>query len=355
MISRIEKLQNQLKIGQAVLIFNDYNRFYFTGFNSSAGILVITKEDAFLFIDFRYFEKAKATISSAEVILAKNTFAQISELFKDKSIAQVYLETETVDIALYRRLKESLCGVEILKNSKIQNTINELRSVKDKKEAEIIKIACEISESTFKYILPRIKAGRTEKEIALDMEFFMRKNGAEAVAFDFIVVSGKNSSLPHGVPTDKEIATGDFVTMDFGAKYQGYCSDMTRTVAVGQVSDKQREVYNTVLKAQEMSLLKIKAGEVCNSIDAVARNYINQSGFKNCFGHGLGHSLGLEIHENPAFNTRDTTVLKSGMVMTVEPGIYLENEFGVRIEDTVLVTETGIKNFMKAEKEIIVL
>ncbi len=212
-----------------------------------------------------------------------------------------------------------------------------------------------MSDETFQYILPRIEIGRSEKELALEMEFYIRKNGSDGIAFDFIVVSGENSSLPHGVPTDRKFQKGDFVTMDFGARVNGYCADMTRTVALGEVTDEQKSVYNTVLKAQEMALNKIKEGAVCKDIDAIAREFINKSGFENCFGHGLGHSLGIEIHESPACNTRDMTKLQVGNIMTVEPGIYLENKFGVRIEDTVLVTDNGYENFIKSPKELTIL
>ena len=189
----------------------------------------------------------------------------------------------------------------------------------------------------------------------LDMEFFARSKGSEGVAFDFIVVSGKNSSLPHGVPTDKKIEEGDFITMDFGCVINGYRSDMTRTVAVGNVSDEQRLVYDTVLKAQSASLTAIKSGIPCNEIDKIARDIIAKAGFGKCFGHGLGHSVGLEIHESPACNTRDTTPLETGMIMTVEPGIYLEDKFGVRIEDMVVVTENGCLNLTNSSKELIIL
>ena len=179
--------------------------------------------------------------------------------------------------------------------------------------------------------------------------------GSEGVSFDFIVASGKNSSMPHAVPTDKKIEAGDFVTMDFGAVINGYRSDMTRTVAVGHVTDEQTKVYNTVLKAQTAALDSIKSGMVCKDIDKIARDIIYNAGYENCFGHGLGHSVGIEIHESPCFNLRDTTLLQSGMVLTVEPGIYLENNFGVRIEDMVVVTNEGCINITKSDKKLIVL
>lgn len=183
----------------------------------------------------------------------------------------------------------------------------------------------------------------------------MRRLGSEGVSFDFIVVSGKNSSLPHGIPTDKKIEYGDFITMDFGAVVGGYRSDMTRTVALGGVSDEQRLVYNTVLTAQLAAIKKIRSGAVCSEIDKTARDIIDGAGYKNCFGHALGHSVGIEIHENPNFSPRCGTVLKSGTVMTVEPGIYIENKFGVRIEDMVFVTDGGCVDITESPKELIIL
>ncbi|MBR4099763.1 MAG: aminopeptidase P family protein [Clostridia bacterium] len=355
MKQRIQALRESLKSGEAAIIFDSFNRFYFTGFRSSAGIVIITPQNAFFLIDFRYFEKAKKVVCDMEVHLATDSYKQMAEILNKENIKELFLETETINLSVYERLKERLEEITISTNSKIQNSINLLRSIKEENELESIKAAQEITDKTFSYILDKIKVGKTEREIALDMEFFARKNGSDGVAFDFIVVSGKNSSLPHGVPTDKQIQNGDFITMDFGARVNGYCSDMTRTVAVGEVTDKQRKVYETVLKAQQLAFKKIKAGAVCKDIDAAARDFIDNSGFENCFGHGLGHSLGLEIHENPAFNTRDTSVLKSGTVMTVEPGIYLESEFGVRIEDMVLVTDSGYENFTKSSKKLIIL
>ena len=212
-----------------------------------------------------------------------------------------------------------------------------------------------MTDETFSYILGNISAGRTEREVMLDMEFFMRRLGSEGVSFDFIVVSGKNSSMPHGVPTDKKIETGDFITMDFGAVCGGYRSDMTRTVAVGKVSDKQKEVYDTVLKAQQAAIDFIKPGVVCKEVDRVARDIISEAGYGDCFGHGLGHSVGIEIHEPPACNTVCETVMEKGIIMTVEPGIYIENDFGVRIEDMVVVTDNGCEDLTKSKKELILV
>ena len=189
----------------------------------------------------------------------------------------------------------------------------------------------------------------------LDMEFYMRRRGSEGVSFDFIVVSGKNSSLPHGVPTDKPVEPGDFVTMDFGALIGGYHADMTRTVAVGRVSDEQRRAYETVLAAQNAAIAAVAPGKVCRDIDRIARDMIDNAGYAGRFGPGRGHSVGVEIHESPAFNTRCETVLAPGMVMTVEPGVYLEGQFGLRIEDMVYVTENGCEDLTASRKDLIVL
>ena len=352
---RIKNLQNFLEDNQAAIITDDKNRLYFTGFASSAGTVIITKHNSFLLIDFRYFEKAKALVSSSRVILCERLYDQLNQLFKDLNIKEILLESDNVTLSQLNTFKEKFSGVEINTENSLSKQINLLRSIKSDEEIESIIKAQKLTDLTFSYILTKIKTGMTEKEIMLDMEFLMRDAGSEGTAFDFIVVSGKNSSLPHGVPTDKRIENGDFITMDFGAVVNGYRSDMTRTVAIGEITDKQRLVYDTVLKAQSVSLKSIKPQTECKEIDRIARDIISDAGFGNCFGHGLGHSVGLDIHENPALNARDTTPLQKGMIMTVEPGIYIENEFGVRIEDMVVVTEDGCQNLTHSPKELIIL
>lgn len=352
---RIRKLQDLLENGQAVILFEKQNRLYFTNFISSAGAVVITKKKGYLLADFRYYEKARATAAGVEVILCEALYKQIGEILEKDKINKVFLETESISIAKFNSLRDYFKNTEICYEDCLEKHIKEMRSRKSDAELDLIKKAQNITDKTFEYILPRIEKGRSEREIALEMEFFMRKNGSEGIAFDTIAISGKNTSLPHGVPTDRKIEKGDLFTMDFGAVAGGYCADMTRTVAVGSVSEKQRQVYDTVLLAQTEALKSIRAGVVCKDIDAIARGLIYNAGFEGCFGHGLGHSVGLEIHENPAFNTRDETILKSGTVITVEPGIYLENEFGVRIEDMVYVTENGIVNLTQSPKELIIL
>ncbi|MEG0470638.1 MAG: M24 family metallopeptidase, partial [Longicatena sp.] len=213
----------------------------------------------------------------------------------------------------------------------------------------------DITDKAFLHICDFIKVGQTEFDIAIELEYTMKKLGATGLAFDSIIVSGVNSSLPHGVPSDKKIEQGDFITMDFGASYNGYCSDMTRTVAIGKISDEQQKVYDTVLKAQLMAIDAIKAGVTYSDIDNVARSYIYSQGYEGCFGHGLGHSLGLYIHEDPRFSYACHEVAQENVMMTVEPGVYLSGKFGVRIEDMVLITENGVDIITKSEKKLITL
>lgn len=355
MEKRIKGIQEFLKENDAALITSDINRLYFTGFKSSAGAVLITKESAYLLIDFRYFEMAKRSVGHLDVCLTSRLYSDISEILQALSVKNIFIETDSITLQSFSALKKALEKFNILKENSLTQKIAQMRSIKDEGEIALIGKAQNLTDQAFSYILDYIKVGATEKEIALKMEFFMRERGSEGVAFDFITVSGKNSSLPHGVPTDKKIENGDFVTIDFGAVVGGYRSDMTRTVAVGFVSDKQREIYKTVLKAQKAALDAIKSGVSCLNVDKAARDVITNAGFGNCFGHGLGHSVGLQIHENPACNTRDTTPLKTGMIMTVEPGIYIEDEFGVRIEDMVVVTDNGYTNFTKSPKELIIL
>ncbi len=351
---RVLKLQSMLERGQAALIKSETNRFYFTGFKTSAGSVLITRDEAVFFVDSRYYEKACEVVISCEVVLLEKGIS-VAQKAKSLSVKTLFIETENISIGEYNRYAKAFDGIEISLEGFLDRTIGEMRAVKTEGELRLIRDAQALTDKTFKYICERIEVGRTEREVMLDMEFFMRRLGSEGVAFDFIVVSGKNSSLPHGVPTERQIKKGDFVTMDFGAVLGGYRSDMTRTVAVGSVSDEQKMVYDTVLRAQNAALEKIKAGAVCGEIDKIARDIIYSAGFKGCFGHSLGHSVGIDIHEAPSFAPENTAILKAGNVMTVEPGIYLENRFGVRIEDMVFVTENAVENITESPKNLIIL
>lgn len=351
----ILKLQEVLEEGKAFLITSGSNRFYLTGFNSSAGTVLITKKQAVFFIDFRYFEKAKSVVNSCDVVLYDKGDKGIFEFCKQEKIKTVFVEASHTALAQHKYLSEIFDGITISTDNVLDINLNKMRAVKSENELGFIRKAQSLTEQTLDYILPRIEIGKTEREIMLDMEFFMRGLGAEGVAFDFIVVSGKNSSLPHGVPTDKKIENGDFITMDFGAIVNGYCSDMTRTVAVGNISDEQKLVYNTTLQAQLAAIENIKAGVVCGDVDKIARDIIYDAGYKGCFGHSLGHSVGIDVHEAPNLSPNNKSILEVGNVVTVEPGIYLENKFGVRIEDMVYVTENGCINLTNSKKDLIIL
>ncbi len=352
---RIIKLQEILKDSEAFMVSSSSNRFYLTGFNSSAGTVLITRTNAVFFIDFRYFEKAKSIVDSCEVVLYDKGDKGIYEFCKDEKVKTVFVETAHTSISKHKYLSELFEDINISKDNILDTNLNKMRAVKSELELGFVRQAQHLTEQTLDYILPRIHAGRTEREVMLDMEFFMRGLGATGVAFDFIVVSGKNSSLPHGVPTDKKIENGDFVTMDFGAVVNGYCSDMTRTVAIGNITDEQRLIYDTTLKAQLTAIENIKSGAVCGDIDKIARDIIYEAGYKGCFGHALGHSVGIDVHESPNLSPNNKEILHVGNVVTVEPGIYLENKFGVRIEDMVYVTENGCINLTKSSKELFIL
>lgn len=351
---RIENVKYWLEKGEAALVTGDANRLYLTGFNSSAGAVLITNKNAYFLVDFRYFEAAKSAVDSCEVLLTNRALEQIAGLCIKHKINKIKIESDCVSVSALQRYKKAFEGIEVLSDNRLSEKLSTMRSVKSKRELSLIRSAQELTDSTFSYILQRISENRTEREVMLDMEFYMRRLGSEGVAFDFIVVSGKNSSLPHGVPTDKKIEKGDFVTMDFGAVFGGYRSDMTRTVAVSNITDEQRRVYDTVLNAQNAALDGIRSGVACRDIDKIARDLI-EADFKGCFGHGLGHSVGIEIHESPCFNTVCETTLREGMVLTVEPGIYLENKFGVRIEDMIVVTSNGYENLTHSNKNLIIL
>lgn len=353
-MDRISALQKRLDKRTAALITSDDNRFYLSGMRSSAGVMLVTCQKAFLLVDFRYFEKAKST-ARCEVVLLNKLYEQLAALCIDNGVTRLLCETDTMDVMSFSAYKERLSPIELSDSNELTKALKELRSIKSEQEIKAIKEAQRLTDLTFSHILNFIRTGRTEREVMLEMEFFMRRAGSEGVSFDFIVVSGKNSALPHGVPTEKVIEKGDFVTMDFGAVVDGYRSDMTRTVAVGVAGDEQKRVYETVLTAQKKALDGIKAGVECIEIDRLARDFIYSSGYEGCFGHGTGHSVGIAIHEDPAFNLRCRTVLQKNMIMTVEPGIYLEGKFGVRIEDMVVVTENGCENITQSEKKLIVL
>lgn len=358
-MNKLQKLSNDFLDSNfdSAIIISPHNRRYFTDFNSSIGYLFVTKDISYLLVDFRYIESAKKNAKNCNIILIDNLEKTLSEIIKKHNIKTTFLESDSISLTVANKLNKILekNNVTAFLNKNLDNYISKIRMIKTPDEINKIKIAQSIAETALNHIVNNIKPGITEKELALDLEIYMRKLGAEKIAFDLIVVSGKNSSLPHGVPSDRTLKNRDFVTFDIGAVYDGYHSDMTRTLAIKSVSPEQKSIYDIVLKAQTKSIEAIAPGVVCSKIDNIARNIIYDSGYKGYFGHSTGHSVGIEIHENPVFSKNCECVLEPGMVMTVEPGIYIPNKFGVRIEDMILVTESGFENLTTTEKDLVIL
>ena len=350
----MEKTLRYITEKTAALIITHENRRYLTGFPSSLGYLLMTQDGNKLFVDGRYFEAANKKAVDCEVVLMDKLIEQLNNEFASKNIEKLLIETE-VSVSVLESLKRKL-GVKVTASSALTNKLHTLRSVKKRDEINSIVSAQRIAEKAYYDVLDFIKVGKTEKEIAAFLEYRMKLHGAEKIAFETIAVSGKNSSMPHGVPTDKKVENGDFITLDFGAVINGYCSDMTRTVAVGFASDEMKWVYSTVLEAQQKVIDTVKAGVFCSGADNAARSVIEAAGYGEYFSHSTGHGVGLEIHEMPTLSKKATDVkLRAGQIVTDEPGIYLPEKFGVRIEDMLLVQKNGCKNLTKAEKHLIIL
>lgn len=335
-------------------ITSHINRRYFTGFASSAGILVVTRQKAFLLIDFRYFERASQQVQGVEVILMKHSASQIKEILDKYHCKTIGLETQNVTMHEFQEYQNMLPEYEFCGSDDFQQTIDNLRIIKTQEELSKIAASQEITDLAFEHMLEYIQEGLTEKQIAFELNHFILSR-AEQLAFDSIVVSGRNSSSPHGVPTNKPVQDGDFLTMDFGARLDGYCSDMTRTVCVGKPSEEQIVLYKTVLFGQSLGLDFLKAGKKAADADKSVREYFASQQVAEFFGHNLGHGVGLEIHEQPVLSAKSNATLQPGMVVTVEPGLYIPGNFGIRIEDMVAITESGCENFTHSTKELIVL
>ena len=355
----IERLSDKLIKGdsqKAALVYSGINRRYLTEFPSSAGAVIVTSKGAWLLLDFRYAEAATYKAKNAEVVLFTSLKETVEKILKDNGIKEVYLEAETLPYAQAMRFT-AMCenvGAKAILNNDLDDAIKALRIIKSPDEVKKIEAAQAITDAAYEYILGKVKAGVTERDMAVELEFFMKKAGAEDLAFETIFVAGKNGSQCHGVPGDNVIQKGDFVTIDMGAKLDGYHSDMTRTFAVGNVSDEQKAVYDTVLKAHLAAAAAVKPGVKCCDIDKIARDII-ETPYPDTFGHGLGHGVGFEIHEWPRFSRLDDSIVEPGMVITDEPGIYIAGKFGVRIEDMLLVTEDGCRSLTKSPKELIIL
>ena len=322
---------------------------------SSAGMLLIFKECAYLIIDFRYIETARNTVKNCTVMEQENLTEQINSLMKKHNAKSLAVESMDMTLSRMSFLEKKFPDIEFIKSDELSNNIYDMRTIKSTEEIEKIHKAQKIAEKAFDEILGFIRPGVTEREIALKLDNCMLENGAEGLSFETIALAGANTSMPHGVPGNYKVKNGDFVLMDFGAVYDGYHSDMTRTVCVGQSSEKMGKIYDIVLKAQLEALKKVKSGITGSELDGYARDIIDESGYGDFFGHSLGHGVGMEIHEFPTASSKSETILKENMVVTVEPGIYLPGEFGVRIEDFVVVTENSHQNLTNCPKKLIIL
>ena len=356
-VTQLQRFQNTLKESEfdAAIISSELNQRYISGFNYTDGYILIGKEKAYLLTDFRYIEAANAEVKDFEILMPRGSMlAALGELIRNNGYKKVAIEDAELSCKLLQTMKEKMpADCELAFGA--SDILTKQRMVKLPYELERIAKAQSITDAAFEHILGFISTDVTEIDVALELEFFMRRNGAEALAFDTIAVSGPASSLPHGVPSAAKLRRG-FLTMDFGAKYEGYCSDMTRTVVIGKADEDIKKVYNTVLCAQQRALENMKAGMLCRDVDELARSIIRDAGYGEAFGHGLGHGVGMFIHEAPSlsFKASESSRLAAGNVVTVEPGIYLQGKYGCRIEDMVAINEDGsIHNFTKSPKHLI--
>ena len=355
-MKNIEKYQSLLETGEvdALLLTSVYNRLYAAQYRVAEGVAVVTREGAYYFTDSRYIEAAEKNLKGFTVRMThpgSSEIERINEVIGEHTIKKLGFEENDMTYGDYLRYNEALHAVLV----PMQAKIDAFRATKEPWEIELMRKAQAITDQTFSELCKIIQAGMTEKELEAELLYRLYKHGAEGPSFDPIVVSGPNTSLPHGVPGERKLEFGDFITMDFGCIYGGYCSDMTRTVALGFVSEEMDKVYKTVLKAQLAGIAATKAGGAGRDIDGAARKVIADAGYGDYFGHGYGHSLGILIHEAPNANTRNDQPMPAGAVVSAEPGIYLPGKFGVRIEDVTVITETGCEVLTKSPKKLIIL
>lgn len=334
----------------AALILSECNRFYLSRFSSSDGAILITENERYIVVDFRYYEMAKNKNTGYKVILAdKRILDVVKDLCDKEKVKRIVVEDDYLTVMQNKRLSELFMGIEI---NYFGSFLNELRAVKTEEEIKLIKASQSLTDHAFSHLLNFLNSTLTENEVAAELEYYMKKNGAET-AFKTIAVSGKKSALPHGEPENTVLTKNSFLTLDFGAKLDGYCSDMTRTVVIGKADEEMRSVYNIVLEAQKKALSSVSENVLGSVVDSYARNHISNFGYAQCFGHSTGHGLGIEVHESPSFSPNFNKPIPKNAVLSVEPGIYLEGKFGVRIEDIVVVKENGSENLTLSDKNMI--
>ena len=337
-----------------LLLTSRYSRHYGAEFDIAEGVAIVTKAGCRYFTDSRYIESAEANLKGFEVLemnRENNYIKRLNDAIADFGVTTLGFEERYMTVAEFTYYEKNLNAKLVPFNKEI----NGFRDVKEEWELELMRKAQNITDKAFSEVITRIKVGMTELELQAELIYCMYKNGATGLAFDPIVVSGPNTSLPHGVAGERVIREGDFVTMDFGAQYNGYCSDMTRTVAVGYATEEMKKIYNTVLEAQLAGLSISKAGTIGADIDGIARKIITDAGYGPYFGHGYGHGVGLEIHESPSPSSANKEPMPIGAVCSAEPGIYLPGKFGVRIEDCCVFLADGNENLTHSPKNLIII
>jgi Xaa-Pro aminopeptidase len=356
MTNRLKELMNITKEipVDGILISSRENRFYFSNFTGSSGFLLFNEKDRFIITDSRYVEQVKKETPDffCEITTSSNIINRVYELIKKLNINKLGFEGEHVTYNMYSKMAKIFAETQLIS---ISDSINQLKSIKDEEEIINIEKATRITQKAFNYGIELIKPGVSEKDIAFEIETYIRKNGGEGVAFKPIIASGLNGVMPHAPYTDKIIETGDLITIDIGSIYNGYCSDLTRTVVVGKPNGKQLETYDIVLEAQLAAIQAIEPGRKASDIDAVARSIIEKHGLGKFFGHGLGHGVGLQVHERPTISTNSIDILKEGMVFTIEPGVYIPDFGGIRIEDLVVLRPEGVELLTKLPKHLMVI
>ena len=352
MKERVSKLCRLLQENgtEAFYVTSPENRRYMSGFTGSAGTLLFVRDSACLFTDFRYILQAGQETEGFQIIEAVpgKAIDRVGEILKESNIAALSFESDYLTVAQYREIRDRLPWLDLIPAG---GQVESLRLCKDDREVAFVREAVRLADEALTGVLPLVRPGQTEREVALQLELFMRRHGAERVAFDIIVASGPRAALPHGTASARAMREGDLVIMDFGAVWRGYSSDITRTVVLGQPDAHQQEIYDIVLEAQQQGTRAIRAGIAANEVDAAARGVIEWYGYGRYFGHSTGHGLGLNIHEAPRLSSTDGTVLLPGMIVTIEPGIYLPGWGGVRLEDTVMVEENGCRVLTRSLKE----
>ena len=349
MRSRIEKLLSNIEEDRAVFISGYPNIFYYSGFTSEDAWLIISKTEQMLITDSRYTVQAKEQAPDFDIVSIEDGWDKIFANVKEEKIC---FEENAVTFGFFGNLQKKAKNKRFYK---AQKEIDAPRRIKDESELKIIAEAEHIGDMAFSHMLEFMRAGMTEREIALELEMFMKKQGASDLSFPTIAASGVRSAMPHGVASDKVVKKGELLTLDFGCVYKGYCSDMTRTVVFGQPDGKQKEIYDIVLKAQTAAISGIYEGIKCFDVDKIARDIIKDAGYGKNFGHSLGHSVGVEIHEAPQFSPKSKDTLENGNVLSVEPGIYIDGWGGVRIEDLIAVIDGKTVNLTSSPKNLIVI